>query len=242
MPSTASCSGCWKSYRIDAPFGARAVVRVAVDAVHGRVAHEHVGRGHVDLRAQHARALLELAVLHALEQIEVLLDAAVAPGAVHAGLGQRAAVLAHLLGRLVVDIGQSAAYHILCDLIQAGEEVRGEVQLGPLIAQPLDVPFDAFDERSVFLGGVRVVEAQITHAAVFLRRAEVDAHRLAVAYVQEAVGLRREARAHVVEAAARQILVDDLLDEVCGLALGCLHEMTSFDRCRSPRGRGAFPL
>ena len=54
-------------HRVDAPLIARAVVVVAQDAVHGGVAHEHVGRSHINLRAQHARSIGEFARLHALE-------------------------------------------------------------------------------------------------------------------------------------------------------------------------------
>ena len=74
--------------RVDAPLVAAAVVRGVEDAVHHRVAHVQVGRGHVDLRPQGARAVGELAGPHPLEQVQVLLDRAVAVGAVLAGLGQ----------------------------------------------------------------------------------------------------------------------------------------------------------
>ena len=56
------------------------------------------GRGHVDLGAQRARAVGELAARMRCEEVEVLRDAAVAIGAVLAGLGQRAAVFADLVG------------------------------------------------------------------------------------------------------------------------------------------------
>jgi hypothetical protein len=46
-------------------------------------------------------AVGELAGLHAAEQVEVLVDAAIAERAVLARLGQRAAVGAHLLGALL---------------------------------------------------------------------------------------------------------------------------------------------
>jgi hypothetical protein len=55
------------------------------DAVQHRIAQIDVARRHVDLRAQHARAVRELAGAHAAEQIEVLLDAAVAERAVRPG-------------------------------------------------------------------------------------------------------------------------------------------------------------
>ncbi len=44
---------------IDAPLVAGALVRGMQDAVHHRVAHIQVGRGHVDLGAKHARAIGE---------------------------------------------------------------------------------------------------------------------------------------------------------------------------------------
>ena len=75
------------------------------DAVHDRIAHVEVRRRHVDLGAQRARAVGKFAGLHALEQIEIFFDGAVAIGAVLAGLGQRAAVFANLLGRQIADIG-----------------------------------------------------------------------------------------------------------------------------------------
>ena len=83
------------------------------DAVEHRIAQVDVAGRHVDLGAQHARAVRKLAGAHAAEQVEVLLDAAVAERAVLAGLGQRAAVDAHLVLALVVDIGLAGADQVL---------------------------------------------------------------------------------------------------------------------------------
>ncbi len=85
-------------HRVDAPLVAGAVMLGVQDAVHHRIAHVEVGRRHVDLGAQGARAIGKLAGLHAREQIEILFDAAVAVGALLAGLGERAAILADFVG------------------------------------------------------------------------------------------------------------------------------------------------
>ena len=62
--------------------------------------------GHVDLGAQRARAVRELALAHALEQVEVLGDAVRSRyGLFAAGPGQRAAILARLFGVQVADVG-----------------------------------------------------------------------------------------------------------------------------------------
>ena len=57
-------------HRIDAPFVAGAVMVGVTDAVDRRVAQVHVGRGHVDLRAQDVLAIGEFAGLHAAEQVQ----------------------------------------------------------------------------------------------------------------------------------------------------------------------------
>lgn len=82
---------------VDAPLVAGLVMVGMTDAVQDRVAQVHVRRRHVDLGAQHTLAILELAGLHAREQVEVFLDAAVAERAVAARLGQAAAVFLGLL-------------------------------------------------------------------------------------------------------------------------------------------------
>ena len=63
-------------HRVDAPRVARAVVVGRADAVERRVAQVDVRRRHVDLRAQGACAVGELAGAHPAEQVEVLLGGA----------------------------------------------------------------------------------------------------------------------------------------------------------------------
>ena len=152
---------------------------------------------HVDLGAQHAGAFRKLAGAHAAQQIEALVRRAVAVGAVAAGLGQRAAMLADLLGREVVDIGVARADQVLGPVVELLEIVGGEVRLlAPVEAEPAHVALDRNDELVLLLGRVGVVEAQVAAAAEFLRDAEVQADRLGMADVQIAVRLRREARDH----------------------------------------------
>ncbi len=94
------------------------------DAIHDRVAHVDVGMRHVDLGAQDARAIGELAVLHALEQVQVLFHVAVAVGGILAGFGERAAVGAHLLRALIVHIGLALLDQLLSPIRTAGRSNR----------------------------------------------------------------------------------------------------------------------
>ena len=125
---------------------------------------------HVDLGAQHARAVREFAGAHAAEQVEVLLHAALAERAVLARLGQRAAGRAHLLLGLVVDIGLAGADQVLGPAVEPLEIVRRVIEvLAPVEAEPAHVRFDRVDVFLLFLGRIGVVEAQIAVAAELLR-------------------------------------------------------------------------
>ena len=166
------------------------------DAVEHRVAQVDVARGHVDLGAQHARAVRELAGPHAAEQVEVLLDGAVAERAVPAGLGQRAAVRADLLRRLVVDVGLAGLDQALGPVVELLEVVRGVVE----VRRPSRSRASA---RRAWIASTYSCSSLVGLVSSKRRwqrppnscgDAEVEADRLGVADVQVAVRLRREAR------------------------------------------------
>ena len=156
-------------HRVDAPLVTLPVMVHVADAVDDGVAHVEVAGGQVDLRAQRAAALGELAVLHALEQIEVFLDRAVAVRA-HGGLADVAAALLELLGGQVADVGQAffdeldGKFIVLFKIIRAVEE-----PVAPVEAQPVDIGLDGVDVFGVFLRRVGVVHAQVAQAAEFFR-------------------------------------------------------------------------
>ena len=86
----------------------------------------------------------------------------------------------------------------------------------PIEAEPAHVGHDGVDEFLFFLGRVGVVEAQIAHTAEFLGDAEIQADRLGMADVQIAVGFRRKPRDHALGPPRRQIVADDVTDEIAG--------------------------
>src|SRR5215510_735972 len=201
--------------RIDAPGVARARMLRVQNAVERRIAQVDVAGCHVDLGAQHAGAIRELAFAHAAEQIEVLLDAAVAEWAVLARLRQRAAIDAHLVGRLVVHIGLAGADQVLGPGIELLEIIGGVIEvLAPVEAKPAYVGFDRVDIFLLLLGRIGIVEAQVATAAEFLRHAEIEADRLGVADMQIAVWLGRKAGHHRAVPPGRKVSLDDVADEV----------------------------
>ena len=204
-------------HRVDAPLVTLPVMVHVADAVDDGVAHVEVAGGQVDLRAQRAAALGELAVLHALEQIEILLDRAVAVRA-HGGLADVAAALLELLGSQVADVGQAffdeldGKFIVLFKIIRAVEE-----PVAPVEAQPVDIGLDGVDVFGVFLRRVGIVHAQVAQAAEFFGRAKIDRQRLAVADVQIPVRLRRKPGVHALTlepAAGGQILFNKGVDEI----------------------------
>ena len=139
-------------------------------------------------------AVGELAGPHPLEQVKVLVDRAIAVGAVRARLGERAAGFADLVGREVADVGLAGLDQLHGPLVNLLEIVRGVKQpVLPIEAQPADVLHDRIDVLDVLFAGVGIVEAEVAQAAELLGDAEVQADRLGVADVQVAVGLGRKA-------------------------------------------------
>jgi len=213
-------------HRVEAPRVAGPVMVRLLDPVERRVAHVQVRVLHVDLGAQHARAVGELTRPHAPKEVQVLLDRAVAVGAVPARLVEVAAVLARLFGRQVADVGLAGADQLLRARVELLEVVRGIEGLAlPLESEPAHVLEDGVDVLDVLGGRVGVVEAQVARPVVLGRDAEVEADGLGVADVEVPVRLGRKARVHATAVLpGGQIRVDEVLDEVGGgaLALGVL--------------------
>ena len=178
-------------------------------------------RRHVDLRAQRARAIGELAGAHAAEKVEVLIDAArrgtasCGPGSVSVPRYSRTSSAERsqtnaLPSRMSFSRAQ----------VQHFEIVRRVAQVVPFEAEPAHVVLDRVDVFLLFPGRVGVVEAQVAVAAEFAREAEVQADRLGMAEVQVAVRLRRKPRRHASAVLSGGAVVDDdLADEMilCGV-------------------------
>ena len=201
-------------HRIDAPLVARLMVGDMRDSVDDRVAHIDVRARHVYLGAQNFFAVCKFALGHSAEEVEVLFNRAVAVGAVFARLCKSAAVFAYFLGRQVADIRLALLDELYRALVEKIEIARCVVDLVPFVAEPLNVLFYRVDIFDILFRGIRVVETEIAHSAVFFRDAEVDAYRLCVADVQIAVGLRRESRLHAGVDPVCKILVYKISDKI----------------------------
>ncbi len=201
--------------RIDAPFVAGARVCRVQDAVQHRVAQVDVAGSHVDLGAQHPRAVRELAGAHAAKQVEVLVDAAPAVRAVAAGLGQAAAHRAHFLGRQVVDIGFAGADQMFGPVVEPLEIVGRVVEVRPPVkAEPAHVALDRVDVFLLFAGRVGVVKAQMAAPAIFLRHAKIEAYRLGMADMEIAVGLGWKPGHDLARPPGVEVGLDDVADKV----------------------------
>ncbi|VTR69198.1 conserved hypothetical protein [Desulfosarcina cetonica] len=201
---------------VNAPDVAGAVVTGLADAVEGRVAHDQIRVGHVDLGAQDVGAVVEFAGAHALEEIQVLFDRAVAPGAVLARFGQRAAMVTDLVGAQIVHISLAGTDQLDGEFIEPFEIIRCIVKPRiPVKAQPVDILHDGVHIFHVFLGGVGVVEAQVASPMIGLGHAEVQADRFGMADVQVSVGFGRKSGGHPsVVFMGFQIRFDNGLDKM----------------------------
>ena len=186
------------------------------NTIQHRVAHVDVGRRHVDLGPQRVLPVFEFPAPHAAKEIETLRRRPIAIGARLTRLGECAAIFANLVGVQAADVGVPLLNQLLGPLVQLLEIVRGvELAIVPTEAQPADVLFNGVDVLDVFLGGIRIVEAEVALAAELLGDAEVEADRFRVPDVQIAIGLGRKAGHHFATVlAGLLILGHDRADEV----------------------------
>ena len=203
-------------HRVDAPLVAGALVVQVADPIHRRIAQVEVGVRHVDLGAQHLRAVGELTGFHAAEQVEVVFDRTVAERAVGARGMRRATALGHLFGGLVVDVGQALFDQLLGPGEQLAEVVGRVDHVVPFEAEPAHVLLDGVDILLRLLLRVGVVHAQIALAAELLGYRERQRDRLGMADVQVAVRFRWEARLDLLHLAFLEIRTNAVSDEVGG--------------------------
>ena len=108
-------------HRVNAPFVASPMMRGVPDAVEHRIAQPHVGRAHVDLRSQRARAIREFARFHAREEIEVFFDRTIAKRTFLA----EPAILVGLLRGHVANECLILAHQFNCAFVKSIEIIRG---------------------------------------------------------------------------------------------------------------------
>ena len=117
-----------------------------------------------------------------------------------AGVAKVATVVAHVVGRLFIDVGVATGDEVFSRAVHEVEVVAGLIRfivarLAPVKTQPFDRVDDGVDVFHLLFFRVGVVKPQVAHAAVVARQAKVEADALGVADVQVAIRLGREAGA-----------------------------------------------
>ena len=219
--------------RIDAPFATGTVVRGVADPVNRGIAHVDVGTLEIDLQPQHMRAIGEFALLHPLEQVKVLLDAALAIAARTPRLGQCAAQVSHFLRSRTVDVSEIRLDQVSCELVETVKIVGRIVKVRPpVVAQPAHRVLDRLLVLDVLLNRIGVIETKMAGALVLRRKAEVEADGLRMADVKITIGFRRKPRDHPSAVFVRALILGDDLSQKVGRRALCL----ALRRCSTHRG------
>ena len=198
-------------------------MRDVADSINRRIAHIHVRRRHVDLGAQYMLTVAKLPGIHAPEQVEVFLDAAIAVRTVSARLGQRTSVFANFFSTEAVNIGDALLDQLYRGLVQAVEIVRCMRQpVFPVKTQPVHVILDRLDEFRALLTRIRIIKTQKSAAAGLGSHAEVQADRHDVPDMQIAVRLWRESGHDFGMLTRLEVVVNDLADKIPRFAI--VHE------------------
>ncbi len=175
------------------------------------------------LRAQHVRAVGELARPHAAEEVEVLRRRSGRGTGCRPRLGDGAAVLADLLLARAVHVRLARARSAARRTHRAARSSRDAKYRFSPQSKPEPAHVVAGSTRRTAMSsvvGLVSSKRRWQRAAVLAREAEVEADRLGVADVQVAVGLGRKARDHGPGLPAADVVRDDGADEVEPFALG----------------------
>jgi len=119
-------------------------------------------------------AIGEFVVFHRFEKLHVFFDAAIAVGAVHAGLFQRTAIGAHVVGILTVYIGFALFDEVDGVGVELVEVIRRKRVAVPVETQPFDIAPYRVDVFDAFLLRVGVVEAQVAVTVIVARDSEIS--------------------------------------------------------------------
>ena len=146
------------------------------DPVHRRIAQVHIVGVHVDFGSERFLAVFELAILHPLEQIQILFDGPVSEGTVFAWLVPAATVLPNFFNRLVANVSLAVFDEFDCPLINLIKIVRGKVLGVPFESKPFNVFTNRVDKLGVFFFRIGIVESKVTFSAKLSGHSKIQAN------------------------------------------------------------------
>ena len=124
---------CKVIHWIYVPTATCAVVRVGGDdTIHDWIAEVHVWISHVNLRTKHHLAVLNLAILHSLEEAKVLINWTITIWRSYTRLCRCTFLLGYLLSCLLVDVCLALFDKLDGKIIELLEIVRSVVDIAPL--------------------------------------------------------------------------------------------------------------
>ena len=180
-------------HRVDAPLIPGIVMGNVRDTVKDRIPHIDIRRRHIDLCAQRVSSVLVFPLFHLLKEAQVLFHRTLPVRIILARLGQRPAVLAHLLRRKLRNIRFAFFDQPDSGIVHSVKIIRREIQmLAPVGTEPFDVLQNRIDELGLFLGRIRIIEPHVEGTVVLFGNPVIQQDRLRVSDVQIAIRLRRK--------------------------------------------------
>ena len=180
--------------------------------------------GHVDLGPQGARAIGKFSGAHSPKKVQVLIDGAIAIRAFFAWFRQGATVFSDLFRAQVAHKGLAGPDELNCPLIELVEVVGGvKDPIFPIKTQPANIVDNGINVLGFFLGGIRIVKAQIGLAAKLRGQAKVQADGFSMSNVEITIGFGWKAGMDAsCELIGFEVFADDLANEIRGSDRSCL--------------------
>ena len=153
---------------------ARPVMIRMADAIEKRIAHFHIGRGHIDPGAQNIGSIRKLSRSHALKQIQIFFDGVFGKGADLAGRSDRSAIVADLFFIQPADIGFARFDQLNGEFDHFFKVIRCMKELSfPIKTEPMHIFLDRLLVSDIFFGRIGIIKTKMAYAMIFFGNAEI---------------------------------------------------------------------
>ena len=158
-------------HRVDAPTVARRMVFGKANTIDRRITQIHVGASHIDLGTQDHGAFSMFPIAHFMEKAKVVFNGAFTVRRIATWFTQRAAVFAHFICALLIDVGVARLDQMFRKSVHVVKVGACEVEVRfpfilPVKAQPTHAVFNPVNVLLIFLFRVRIVKTHMASAAI----------------------------------------------------------------------------
>ena len=158
-----------------------AVVRVCGnDTIHDRITEVHVWISHINLRTEYHLTVLNLTVLHSLEQTEILLYWTITIWRSYTRFCRCTFLLCNLFCSLFVNICFPLLNKLNSKIVKLLKIVRSVINVSPFEPQPSNILLDRVHILYILFDWIGIVKTKVADTVIFFSNTKVHTYSLHV--------------------------------------------------------------